>query len=126
MRWGILHDYFTEFDLDNFPEDAYIDRLRNTFDSRLKLQVWHYCSSSVPVSLHRDTHYEGTPNYMQFLIPNSVNNDPNLCHTTSTIVCNNTIQWKRGSLLWWFSDCEHASGPSKGSRQCWVIQTAVN
>ncbi len=125
MHYGIIYNYFTEADLLDFPQDAYIDRLSTTFQQPLELQTWHYCTSSVPVSPHVDSHYNGVENYMQFLIPDSVNHDPTLCSLTSTVVQGVDLKWERGSLIWWRSTCEHWSGRQNQSRQCWVIQTRV-
>ena len=125
MRCGIIHNYFSESDLADFPQDAFIHRLRETFNAPLELQVWHHCWSPEPVTPHVDTHFEGVPNYMQFLVPDNVDGDPALCSRTSTVVAGEDIQWQRGSLLWWHSDLTHWSGEQNKTRTCWVIQTRL-
>ena len=126
MNYGIIHNYFSKEDLEDFPKHAYIERLSATFHLPLELQTWHYCTSSVPVGPHTELHYNGVENYMQFLVPDSVNYDPTLCGLTSTVIEGQDLKWERGSLLWWHSKCKHWSGRQNRSRQCWVIQTRVS
>ena len=133
MRWGIIHDYFTEKELNNFwqgkdPECGYISKYRKTFDVNLKMHIAQYTNCTNPVSAHVDAEFEGMPNYMQFLVPISVDRDTTLCHQASTVVEGDELWWRRGSLLWWYSDCTHWSGDytkTNTSKQAWVIQTGL-
>ena len=125
MQWGRIDNYFTEDELDNFFPALFMPKLCKTFDKRLQLQTFHNTISLVPISKHTDTHYNGISNYMQFLVPNEVNNDKNLCHLTSTVIEGDNIQWKRGSILWWYSKHAHWRGVLDKSRRCWGIQTRI-
>tara|TARA_B100000989_G_scaffold141357_1_gene105171 strand:+ start:10452 stop:10832 length:381 start_codon:yes stop_codon:yes gene_type:complete len=126
MQWGRIDNYFTEAELECFHEDIFMPKLCNTFDKRLTLQTWDNTISRQPILRHADTHCNGIPNYMQFLVPNQVDGDNTLCHLTSTVIEGDEIQWKRGSLLWWYSKNHHWSGNMNKSRRCWVIQTRVS
>ena len=126
MQWGRIDNYFTEDELQNFSEQIFMPKLRKTFDKRLELQVCQNIVSLEPVSQHKDTEFKGVPNYMQFLVPNNVNRDVTACEFTSTFVEGDELIWKRGSILWWYSNCNHWSKNHNERRHCWVIQTRVS
>tara|TARA_B100001093_G_scaffold184738_1_gene177435 strand:- start:2701 stop:3081 length:381 start_codon:yes stop_codon:yes gene_type:complete len=126
MQWGRIDNYFTDKDLEEFSPKIFMPKFRNTFDERLELQTFDNTLSTIPVSRHNDIECNGYKNYMQFLVPNQVNGDNNLCHLTSTVIEGDDIQWVRGSLLWWYSEHYHWSGNLDKSRRCWVIQTRVS
>ena len=126
MQWGIKYNFFTEEELENFNEQMFMPKLRQTFDSRLQLQVFHDTVSREPVTRHKDTEFKGVPNYIQFLVPNTVNRDKTACESTSTFVEGEELIWKRRSILWWYSNCNHWSKNHNERRQCWVIQTRVS
>ena len=126
MQWGRIDNYFTEDELQNFSEQIFMPKLRKTFNKGLELQIYQDIVSHEPVGTHKDTEFKGVPNYMQFLVPNNVNRDINLCESTSTFVEGEELIWKRCSILWWFSNCTHWSKNHKERRHCWVIQTRLS
>ena len=93
---------------------------------------------TTPFPLHQDrTPIESGHHYMTFVIPYSVNNDPELVENASTILYDQDkstilaqLQWNIGDLIWFDSSVWHKSNDfiTNGfdSKQGIVIHTYVN
>jgi hypothetical protein len=118
-----------------------LDRITAQFNPNIKLIFGMLLDCQVPLEIHNDLKDIPDPNgkhYLSFLIPYSVDNQPELCDAASTLIFNQSPQsnvsylhptklshvpiedtygyslredliWNCGDLLWWSSELYHTS-----------------
>ena len=114
-----------------------LDPIFKNFKGDIKPIFLMLMDCTTPFPLHQDrTPIESGNHYMTFVIPYSVNNDPELVENASTILYNrdketilDDIKWSLGDLIWLDSSVWHESNDfiSQGfeSKQGIVIHTYV-
>lgn len=136
-----------------------LDKIQEHFDKEFKLIYGHFMHSEKPLVEHQDCYPEllpeGCKSYYSFLIPYSVDNDPEKCFHAATVIfkpgkmskenyelhashCSKDIMeeldidsvhtWRMGDLIWWDNEAWHGSNNftlSCKSKQALVIHTYV-